>query len=69
MKRRLLLEVDVDDNEPGAMLAILNAICSLMEKKRDEGFLIKYGLDLVYSQRVNLEHALIPIETLEAPKK
>lgn len=68
-KRRILLEVDVDDGEPGAMLAVINRLAEFLEKLREDNRIIKYGLDLVApAYKVNKNY-LTSIETMEVPEE
>ena len=69
MKRRILLEVDVDDSERGAMLKVLNRIMSLLEELQQGPNLVKFGLDLLTKDRLGAAWYKVPIETMEAPEE
>ena len=68
MKRRILLEVDVDDNRHGAMLEVLNSVCGLMKDLQGSEMIRKYGLALLAPGAPESPTYEIPIETMEAPE-
>ena len=69
MKRRILLEVDVDDRTPGSMLEILNRIVSLLKELQESDYLIKYGLDLLPRHLLLARGHVVSIETMEVPEE
>lgn len=69
MKRRILIEVDVNDDTKGCMLDVLNKIDEALSNLQSLERLYKYGIDLI-SPAVSVDPIhVIPIETMEIPEE
>ena len=69
MKRRILLEVDVDDGHPGAMLKVLQTLQNALNTERSRNTLIRWGMALMAPKHPEEKIYLVPIETLDVPEE
>ena len=69
MKRRILLEVDVDDSVHGAMMLILEDLSDLMKKRQNQGTIREYGLHLAPLDLHLETGSMVPIETMDVPEE
>ena len=68
MKRRILIEVDVNDDINGAMLNILLSIQGTLNGQQTTENLIKWGLDLISPAAILPLPDLVPIEVMDVPE-
>ena len=69
MKRRILIEVDVDDKTPGAMLKILLTLQNALNTEQSRDTLVKWGLDLLTNECFCGTWYQVPIETMDVPEE
>lgn len=69
MKRRILVEVDVDDSEKGAMLKVLLTLQGALNMEQSRNTLRKWGMALLAPGAPESPTYEIPIETMDVPEE